>query len=120
MHTIKDEQSFLKVTLNGAKNVEDLLESIRDVASHPNYHCRNDIWLLGPDFIMLQYDDLQVIADFIQGSYPPNLTRTKTAFVTPPGLNSAIVSLWVDTALCLPYKTQVFSDLESAKAWIAI
>lgn len=117
MFTISETESLLEVELRGGATVGVILQAVNAVIAHPDYHQRNDVWVIGGEPLQLNFADLDRITDWIARCYPPAAVRTRTALVVHPGLNAALVELWLETAAELPYEVRMFSSREAAVDW---
>ncbi len=118
MYKITNFDTYLKVDISNITSAETLVEAIQAVFFRPDYFRSNDIWEFGNELVNLRFEDLDHLTDHILQIYPKNATRTRTALVTPPGLNEAFAKLWAATAHRLPYEVKLFTDFEVAELWI--
>ena len=119
MHTIIRMPKYLLVTLEGEAEYQDFKNAIEEELTREDYPIMNDIWQLDNCLLSIKYNQFDRFTKDIQLRYPQQATRTKTAIVASSGISRAIVQLWAEQAIILPYETQIFMSLQEAEKWTA-
>ena len=96
----------------------EILEGISKIFSMPEFKVKNDIWAFKDGHLKILFSDLYKIKDSVKKLYPEGSTGKKTAIVTETGVQHSLATLYSDIGKDLPRKIRVFSDLNSAIAWI--
>jgi hypothetical protein len=91
------------------------IEKLRDFHEFSE---KNDIWVFHENSLKLDYDDLHNLKEFLKEVYPKNVTKSKTALVVTPGLESVMALLCSQTAGDFPFEIKVFTDFQAAENWI--
>jgi hypothetical protein len=118
MYSIHNQESHISVRFSGDVNDTSLLQAVHDVASLPEYAFKNDVWIFTDCPAFVSYSKFGPVIMNIENMYLANASRTKTAIVTTTGYNTALASIFAREAASLPYEIRVFSDIDSAEAWI--
>jgi len=117
-HKLTVRDGYLEMAFGGELNFEDISLAIAEELVHPAFVTHNDIWIFGPEMVSLRFEDLNTITSLIAEGYPADATRTRTALVIPPGFNSGVANMWLQTTHQLPYEIRIFERLEDAERWI--
>jgi len=96
----------------------EIIESIPELISMPEFKNKNDIWLFRSGQIKMAYADLYSIKNLVKEICPKNSKGAKTAIVAENGLQQSLATLYSGIGKDLQREIRVFSDLKSAENWI--
>ena len=96
----------------------EIIESIPELISMPEFKNKNDIWLFRSGQIKMAYADLYSIKNLVEEICPKNSKGAKTAIVAKNGLQRSLATLYSGIGKDLQREIRVFSDLKSAENWI--
>ena len=103
-----------------ANDYWEIVEALGRLFKMPQYLELNTIWDFPDDRVQVTYDQLYKIRDILAEHFPKkSKPNNKTAIVVKTGLQSGVPDSYAQIVKDLPFEAGVFSDLQSAKDWIA-
>ena len=98
----------------------EILEGISKLISMPDSKSKNDIWVFSSGQMKMSVSDLYEIKDIARKLCPRNCESTKTAIVAQSGIQKSLATLYSEICMDWPRDIKVFSDVESARDWVAL
>ena len=116
---ITNNDDYILAEYSTGMDYWEIMDGIPKLISMPEFKDKNDIWLFRDGQMKMLYSDLQNIKNSVEQLHPKDSKAKKTAIVTETGLQHSLATLYADIGKNLPREIRVFSDLNSARDWIA-
>lgn len=110
---------FILVELLTGMDYWEIIEGMAKLFSMPEFKNKNDIWVFASDQIKMAHTDLYKIKSLIKKNCPKDFKATKTAIVVKNDFQQTYAILYSDICKDWQHEIRVFTELESAKDWIA-
>ncbi|MBU8871414.1 MAG: hypothetical protein KOO60_11170 [Gemmatimonadales bacterium] len=95
MYQVSSLENYLLVTFKNDVDSLQIMSAIKELFSREDYSKKNDIWVFEAKIANIRHQDLKIFAETLSNTYPPNVTRSKTALVVDSLFHSAIASEFI-------------------------